>query len=266
MYKVLLVEDEELIRQGLKLTTPWADYGCRVIGEASDGIDGAEKIRRLKPDIVITDVRMAMVDGLTMISGLQKEDLSCEYIVLSGYDDFAYAQKALQLECCGYLLKPVDDDELKQALDHAIHRLEKRKRTYPENPPAESVSQDAQFDFRNIPDKYLDKACSILKTRYNENLTLGSVAQELNISDSYLGKLFKSNTDYTFLDVLTLYRIRAAVGMLQKTDMKIYEISDAVGYTDSKYFSKIFRKITGFKPMEIKNGARISPNNILNRF
>lgn len=120
------------------------------------------------------------------------------------------------------------------------------------------------MDFRNLQDKYLDKACWILRERFRENLTLKSVADELFISDSYLGKLFKSRTDFTFLEMLTFYRMKKAVELLQNTDMKVYEISYAIGYSDSRYFSRLFRKITGLKPMELKNGCPLASDNILN--
>lgn len=256
--KVLLVEDEEIIRRGLKLTTPWSKYGCEVIGEAVDGEDGIEKIQTLHPDIVIADVKMPKCSGLEMMERMRGK-ASCEYIILSGYDDFTYAKKAMKLEVHGYLLKPVDDEELEEVLQSTIHRIrEKRLVSQMEN-------QVMTKELHSLQDKYLDKACKILKERYRENLTLKSVADELFISDSYLGKLFKSKTGYTFLEMLTFYRIRAAVDFLMDSDMKVYEIAYAIGYNDSKYFSKVFQKVAGCKPMEIKNGHQLAADNILNR-
>lgn len=263
--KVLLVEDEEVIRQGMRLTTPWQDYGCEVIGEAVDGEDGRKKILELKPDIVITDVKMPKMSGLEMIESL-REQASCEYIILSGYDDFAFAQKAMHLEVHGYLLKPVDDDELSEVLENTIRRIREKQIVYKSlSERMEKEGNQEKVDFHNLQDKYLDRACKILKERYQENLTLKSVADELYISDSYLGKLFKSKTGYTFLEILTLYRIKKAVAFLEDTDMKVYEIAYAIGYSDSKYFSKVFRKVTGMKPMELKNGHRLAADNILNQ-
>ena len=263
MPKILIVEDEDLIRNGLKLTTPWNQFGFEVIGEAVDGLDGEEKILQLKPDIVITDIKMPKKTGLEMIEDLQGR-ISCEYIILSGYDEFAFAKKAMYLEVHGYLLKPVDDEELENVLWHTIRRVQEKRILYEQFSEHEELGSPKNLDFRNLQDKYLDRACSILKTRYADNLTLKTVADELSISDSYLGKLFKSKTSYTFLEMLTLYRMQAAVDLLQDTDKKIYEISYSIGYSDSKYFSKLFRKITGFKPMELKNGKHLPANHILN--
>ena len=101
MIKVLVVEDEDLIRQGLKLTTTWSDFGSEIIGEAADGEEGREMILRLKPDLVITDIKMPKLSGLEMIESLQDE-ISCEYIILSGYDEFAYAKRAMRMGVRGY--------------------------------------------------------------------------------------------------------------------------------------------------------------------
>ena len=94
MIKVVLVEDEELIRQGMKLTMEWEKFECQVIGEATDGEEGLKVIRKLKPDIVFTDIRMPKLSGLEMMEQL-KEALPVKFIILSGYDDFSYAKKAM---------------------------------------------------------------------------------------------------------------------------------------------------------------------------
>lgn len=255
MIRVLLVEDEELIREGLKLTTPWKEWGMEVVGEAGDGEEGVQKILELKPDIVITDVKMPKMDGLEMIERLRGR-VSCEYIILSGYDEFAFVKQAMHLEVHEYLLKPVDDEEFKEALEKVSKKIKKRR-------ASEDGEEEQALDVRNIQDKYLDRAKAILRERYRENLTLKSVGDELFISDSYLGKLFKSRTGYTFLEMLTLYRIRAAVDYLQNTDKKVYEIAYAIGYSDSKYFSRVFYKVVGMKPMELKNGRPLPEDHIL---
>ncbi len=256
MMRVLLVEDEELIREGLRLTTPWGEWGMEVVGEAGDGEEGAEKILKLRPDIVITDVKMPKLGGLEMIERL-KGKTDCEYIILSGYDEFAFAKQALHLEVQEYLLKPVDDGELKEALENISEKIKKKQKTG----AGEELSQP--LDVRNLQDKYLDRAMKILRERYWENLTLKSVADDLLISDSYLGKLFKSKTGYTFLEMLTFYRIRAAVDYLCGTDKKVYEIAYAIGYNDPKYFSRVFCRVTGMKPMELKNGRHLPEDHIL---
>lgn len=262
MIRVFLVEDEELIREGLRLTTPWKEWNMEVVGEAADGEDGVKKILELKPDIVITDVKMPKMSGLEMIEQLRGK-VACEYIILSGYDEFALVKQAIHLEVQEYLLKPVDDEELRAVMGQAAQKVEWKRMMNQRLARYQDEEKEYSMDARNIQDKYLDRAKEILKERYQENLTLKSVADALFISDSYLGKLFKNRTGYTFLEMLTFYRIRAAVEYLQNTDKKVYEIAYAIGYNDSKYFSRVFQRVTGMKPMELKNGHPLPEDHIL---
>lgn len=260
MIKVVLVEDEELIRQGMKLTMDWEKFDCQVIGEATDGEAGVELIKKLNPDIVFTDIRMPKLSGLEMMEQL-KGSAHAKFIILSGYDDFSYAKKAINLGAYGYLLKPIDDEEFEKVLFNAVEKIKSDKKNV-----REEGSQHQQNPLQEgFQDKYISKACKIMKMRLHEELTLKMVADELGISESYLGKLFKNKTSYTFLDMLTLYRMRAAIDYLEETDMKVYEISYKVGYNDSKYFSKTFQKLVGVKPKEYRDGYHLSPGNILNQ-
>lgn len=260
MIKVVIVEDEELIRQGMKLTMEWEKFDCRVIGEAADGEEGMEIIERLKPDIVFTDIRMPKMSGLAMVEQI-KDSTNAKFIILSGYDEFNYAKKAINLGASGYLLKPIDDDEFEEVLKNTVEKIKAEKQNVVVENPVDTVNL-LQEGFK---DKYISQACQVMRKRLHEELTLKMVADELHISESYLGKLFKNKTSYTFLDVLTLYRIRAAIDYLEETNMKVYEISYKVGYNDSKYFSKTFQKLVGIKPKEYREGYHLSSGNILNQ-
>lgn len=125
MYRVLIVEDEKVIRKGIIYVVDWAAFDCLVVGEAENGQQGLDMIEQLHPDIVITDVRMPLMDGLEMVQkGRERQDF--ETILLSAYDDFDYVQKALRLEACEYLLKPVDNDGLNRAIERACRRTDRK--------------------------------------------------------------------------------------------------------------------------------------------
>ena len=116
MYRVVLVDDEQLILEGLSKVVKWAAYGCEVIGTARDGKEGLALIRQEKPDIVFSDIRMPNMDGLTMLAALRSEFPHMLVTVLTAYRDFDYAQKALHLGVHRYLLKPSKMDELNEAI------------------------------------------------------------------------------------------------------------------------------------------------------
>jgi YesN/AraC family two-component response regulator len=128
MIKVVVVDDEVLLRKGLISTTPWSSLDCEVVGEASDADEGEEVIKNLQPDIVIMDIKMPGRTGLELIKSL-KSEAGCEFIILSGYGEFSYAQKAIDLGVNSYLLKPVGDEELLEAIRKTV-ALVKEKAFY----------------------------------------------------------------------------------------------------------------------------------------
>jgi len=117
MFKAVIVDDERRIRDGMKKLINWEDHGFVIIGQAGDGIEALEICRNEKPSLVITDIKMPRMDGLTLTSELKKIDRSISIIILSGYNDFSYAKQALKYGVENYLLKPVNKSELCKELD-----------------------------------------------------------------------------------------------------------------------------------------------------
>lgn len=250
MIKIVIIEDEEFIRRGMVITTPWNDFDCQIVGEASNGLEGAKLIKKLKPDIVITDIRMPIMDGLQMIKNLL--DFSdTEYIIVSGYDDFKYAQQAIKLGVKDYLLKPIDDIEFYTTLNKVIQnvKLKKGKNEALEYKIFKEFTVKSNYDGRI---KYIIEATEYIKANYSKDITLKEVAENLYISESYLSRLFKTYTSYTFIEYLTKYRMKIAINLLKDHRIKVYEVSELVGYNDPKYFSVIFKKYVGTTPMEFK--------------
>jgi len=260
MYKVIIVEDELMTRRGLIQTIPWTEHGCEVVGEASNGQEGIALALQANPDIVITDIHMPVVDGLTMISQI-KSRVDCEFIIFSAYSQFAYAKKALELGARGYLLKPVDDDEFLQVLDDTIQTIQQKRRYHKmmeqmETPEAKVPSFLEKYlakDPTSCGERYLEDAIHYIRAHYAEDLTGKTVAAQLGISESYLGKLFRQQMGYTFLEYLTTHRIYVALDLLSKTDLKTYHIAEMVGYKDARHFSDIFKKLVGVTPTQYRN-------------
>ena len=112
MYKVLLVDDEYFPREALKTTISWETYGCMICGEAKNGFDGIEKAMQLKPDIILTDINMPFMDGLDMIMHLQKAQPDILYSIVTGYSEFEYAKRGIELGVHHFIVKPIDDQEM----------------------------------------------------------------------------------------------------------------------------------------------------------
>jgi len=128
MLKVVLIDDEPTIREGLKSIIDWEAYGFAVCGEASNGNEGLEKICTLGADLAIVDVKMPVMDGLQMVSELNTRRIECEYIILSAYSDFKYAQSAIELGIGSYVLKPIEESELIEKLLKVRESIQNRKK------------------------------------------------------------------------------------------------------------------------------------------
>ncbi len=124
MYTLLLIDDEPEIRVGLREVIPFEEYGFQVVGEAANGLEGIQKAEELRPDLIITDIRMPLMDGLTMCGEIRKILPATQFMILSGYDDFEYAQQAIELRTMAYLLKPIAAEEFKQMLSDMRKKLD----------------------------------------------------------------------------------------------------------------------------------------------
>ena len=125
MYRVIIVDDEPVIRRGLRETIEWDALGLEVAGEAADGNEALKLVRDIRPEILITDIRMPDMDGIALIREIRKTDLNVKITILSGYSDYDYLKEAIRLGVDNYLLKPIDNDELVSNLRNAVSEIEK---------------------------------------------------------------------------------------------------------------------------------------------
>lgn len=142
MFKVLLVDDEPVVRQGIKMMIPWDELGCEVAGEADDGDEGLSKIISLSPDIVIADIRMPGKTGIEMTEAAKAMGFKGKVLILSGYSDFSYAKTAIALGVENFILKPVDEDELIEAIKTAGEKINReRDRRYKQEIGREYINE-----------------------------------------------------------------------------------------------------------------------------
>ncbi len=247
MYRVVLVDDERLIVRGLSSVVPWAEFGCEVAGTAYDGVKGLEMIRSLRPDIVLTDIRMPNMDGLTMLAALRSEFPEIQTTVLTAYRDFDYARQAITLGVCRYLLKPSNLDELKEAVRQMVSRLDTRP--VQKDPAEDAASQEAGNHLVRAALAYMREHCT------EQHLSLGEVADHVYVSQWHLSKLLNRETGQSFFDLLGSLRIAKAKELLQDSSLRIHEIAENTGFSDVGHFSRSFKKIAGCTPGEYRNQA-----------
>ena len=246
MLKVLVVEDEEMIRKGIVLAVDWAALDCVVVGEAADGLQALKAVERYDPSLIITDLKMPNMDGIQMMEALRARGSRAYVIILTAYDSFTYARSALRLGAVDFLLKPFHDGELEQA----VRNLQSRMQT---SEPVHGIPGLKKGD----KSKYVLQAMDYIGQHYgDQNISVGEIAQHLGLSESHLSHLFRKETDYTLLNYLTRYRIHKAMELLRDCRTKVYEVAERVGYRDITYFSATFKKVTGMSPSEFQDTCR----------
>ena len=244
MYRVVLIDDENIIVEGLRRIIPWESYGCQVVGTASDAEEGAQIIRALQPHILFTDIRMTGMDGLTMLAGLRSEFPDMQVTVLTGYRDFAYAQEAIRLGVTRFLVKPSKMDELKEAVTTMVNRLDRLAPEETEQPPQSAGSF------------IVNQAMLCIEKNYATKLTLQMVADSCYVSQWHLSKLLNGYAGKSFYDILNAVRIQKAKEFLADPRLKIGEISEMVGYADTAHFARTFKKLEGMSANEYRNSLR----------
>lgn len=244
-YTIVVAEDEELLLNNLIEKIHKADPEFKVVGKAQTGSQAYELINQLTPDVVITDIRMPVMDGITLLTKTREQYPLTKFIITSGFSDFEYAKSAITLKVSDYLLKPIDPEELKEVL----HRLKKEFQIM-KNSYEEVFNQGTT---RMTPVQIAELLKAFLVENYDTDINLNLIANSLNYSPGYLTQIFCQVYNCTPTKYLTSLRISQAKRLLiHNHELTIRQISEMVGYHDQGYFSRIFKKQTGKAPFEYR--------------
>lgn len=243
MRKVLLVDDELKIVNWLAKVIAWQDYRYEVCEICGSGLQAIQYLEQHPVDLVITDIRMPGISGLDLIRKLHETRPSVQTVILSGYNQFEYAQKAILYGVKGFLLKPVAPEELTSLLSHISLKEED-----PE--PADMTAGLKVSDHTILAVvEYLDK-------NYNKDLCLKNTADCFEFHPAYLGKVFKETTGLSFNTYLHRKRIEQLKKLLTQTDLPIGQLLESVGYHNYEYFYTIFKKQEGISFSEYRLTTR----------
>ncbi|UNB46437.1 response regulator transcription factor [Staphylococcus coagulans] len=240
MYKVVICDDERIIREGLKQAIPWHEYHFSHVLLAKDGIEGLSLIREYQPELVITDIRMPRMDGVKLLDAIK--DYDCKKIILSSYDDFEYMKAGIQHHVLDYLLKPIDTSQLTQLLAQWATAFQP---VY----PAAQLEVFQPLMKVEYGDYYVNVMIQQIQQRFHQKCHVSDLIAPLPVSESYLMRTFKEHVGITILDYLNRYRIYQSLSLLQSQN-KHYEIADKVGFSEYKTFSYHFKKYLNMTPSE----------------
>lgn len=240
MLKILIADDEPIHLKSLAKLIQGIYPGCEIL-TADNGVEALEIAKMHNLDIVISDIRMPGMDGLQFIEGMGDRVKRTRVIILSAYGYFEYAQKALKLGAFDYILKPVDEDIIREVMDKAIASLPAKE----QEEKGDDKSDDEDASIIELCKKYIAE-------HYMERLTLESVSEKFYFNRTYFCKYFKKYTGKNFSEYLTEVRLNKSKELLESTNMKIYSISSMIGYDDPKYFHRQFKKAFGITPDEYR--------------
>lgn len=239
-YYTIISEDEELLQNNIIGKVEHAGLGFQVIGKAQTGDHALELIRKHSPDLLITDIKMPVMNGLELLSRVSKEFPSVKTIIISGFSDFEFAKEALKYHVSGYLLKPVDNEELLDMLYKIKAQIDLDR---------ESFSNIFNLPGSCTKNQIAETLREYIKANYNKEINLNKLTEKMSYSTSYLIKFFCSIYGMSPNKYLISLRIHKAKQLLiHNQDLSIQQIGEAIGYGELNYFSRIFKKYTGISP------------------
>lgn len=238
-YRVLVTDDEYNSRMGVTITLEQWGKEKLTIDTAVNGKQALEFIEQHHYDLLITDIRMPVMSGLELLSAIRSQDNSLRTILLTGFAEFEYAQRGLQLGASDYLLKPIQQEQLIEAVERMRNELEVEEVTT-------IITQNP----------YIELALVYISSNLHMPLTIKEVATHVHLNASYFSVLFKENVGISFSDYLTECRMNIAKKMLLESHESLDVITDRIGLQTTSYFIKMFKKLEGVTPKQYREQYR----------
>ena len=244
--KLLVADDERWIRKGIIKMIDLERFSFEEVLEAGTLKEYEEKFLEARPEIVVSDVRFPNGTSCELCQKLHQKLLESKFVMLSGYNDFQYVKAALGYKAVDYLLKPVDKDVLNKTIGRAVQEWneEQQKSEKPRIEAGPVSLKNGEQIIRRVMSE-IQKDCA-------SRFTLGELAEKYHISEAYFSNLFTKTAGIGLMNYIMMVRVEKAKALLLQTDYKINDIALAVGYEDTRYFAKVFRKIAGESPTDYR--------------
>lgn len=253
MIKVILVDDEYIVRKGLMATVNWQKYNMEVVADASNGQKGWEVFLEHSPEVVITDIVMPEQNGIELARKIKQAAPDTKILLLSCHRDFEYAQEGIRLGASGYILKTAfQDDEFEEYLKQFFDEIKKSK----DKKQGSNVTEALIIGVNEKWPEPIQKAVQLITKDLSKSYSSVDVAYEVGLSRSHFSTLFSKSVGESFYTFTEKLKLDAASELLESTSLTLQEIGEKVGVHDGKYFSKWFKKCTGHTPSDYRQTKR----------
>ncbi|WP_066895847.1 response regulator [Clostridium nigeriense] len=242
--KILIVEDEAPIREWIGYTIRNISEEFQVIGSVKNGKEAYDLALKNNPDVVITDIKMPVMDGLELSKKIKEIMPEVFIVILTNFAEFNYAREAISFGAYEYLIK---SDIRPKEIKELLYKIEGKIKS--KDVECHKSINDNMYEEKTYS-KTIEKALRYIEENYKKHISLIDVARHIYLSHEYFSRLFKEEVGENFSTYLTVYRINKAKELIKNTDMKISQIAMEVGYSNPGYFSKNYKKYMGVSPEE----------------
>lgn len=260
--KVIIIDDEPVHVRGITKYVNWNKLGYDKVVGIFSAKEALKRIQSETFDLVVTDINMPEINGLELIQRIYSLGKQPDIMIVSGYNEFTYAQEAIRLGVCAYILKPVKPEEIEENVQILAEKKKKEPFENKDKIELDILNTIKSADNtvigsedRKIIHPSIQKILLYIRENYAKEITVQEIAEQFKINESYLSALFKKEIGINFINYLQRYRIYRAMELLKNSDLRINEIAYRVGYQNPCYFTEQFKKILNITPSEIRKNT-----------
>lgn len=251
MYRVLIADDEPIERAVVRKTIQAYFKEEVEIEVAPNGREAIRLFKEKEYTVVLLDIEMPGINGLEAAREIRKMGKRCSIVFLTAFDEFNYAKQAISVKALDYLLKPAADEELIAVIEEGIRVAEEEGETEVREITEPHLKGEESLDMVRI--QGIRKAISrYINEHYTKDISLQDIAANMKYSEAYFCKLFKQCFDKNFTAYIAEFRIGKAKALLSDVRINVKEVSDRVGYQNSSYFARVFKRQTGMSPSDYR--------------
>lgn len=254
MFNLLIADDEPLMRRGIRKLIDLSNLEIKEIFEAKTGEEALQIFEEFRPEIVLLDINMPKVDGLTVAKKIKQIAPTTKIAIITGYNYFDYAQTAIKIGVEDYILKPISKSDVSEIIAKLVYMLQRDKRSMEAEKLLQRILERKVVEIEDSKNDYRELIQNVMEDNYSKSeFSLVVLSEKLSLSQGYLSGIFKKNFGIPFQDYLLQKRMEKAKILLLTTELKNYEIAEQIGFEDVNYFGMKFKKYYGISPKQYKD-------------